>query len=611
MFAALLPQAVDPIELERRLDLQGLAAKHAASGGALLLHAAPKHLPAPSPPRLEADLLIGGTVRIGDRAALAKSLGLTAETTARMPAPALVAAAYRHWAEDCARHLVGDYSFALWDGTRKRLFAARDPLGMHSLYFARRANAWALADSVEVLFALLHEAPRPDALSLAAWLAGKPLPDRGMFSNIEVLPPGCTLLIDEGAARVRRFWDLDSTATLRYRSVDDYATHLRELLGHCVADRLPRTNETVACQLSGGMDSTSVTALAAEHINDRGERLIAVSHLYQPQNACDESALIDETARHLGLRRHLLLPVDQYADMPYEALYPPLLDSPGTVLSPRYIDELERVKDQGARVLLTGSGGDEMTWGHALAYARRLWRGDLSVVGEVIRGTRDHDLPLGQTLWTLFFRPLVPEALRRLRARRRGALPWPDWVPRDKAVEIGLADALRDAVEKRFRNPVLQTRYAALVTSSTYHSIRSYAAAGDRVGVSVRHPFFDRRLAEFSFAIPDDLWLREGYPKWLLRRAMSGRLPDAVTWNRKKIVFDRFFANLIKARYDEVRRLLEHPGLQDLGLLDNKRLLAAFDAAINRDPPTVSVDMLHALMTQVWFQRYADRFGFT
>ena len=74
-------------------------------------------------------------------------------------------------------------------------------------------------------------------------------------------------------------------------------------------------------------------------------------------------------------------------------------------------------------------------------------------------------------------------------------------------------------------NPALQARYDALKWSSTINSVRSYGQAGAACGIDVRHPFFDTRLAEFSFAVPDELWIREGYPKWLLRRTMDGMLP--------------------------------------------------------------------------------------
>lgn len=612
MLAALLSKTLSATELAQRVGDNFGRVAQITRPPAQLIHLTPTFDTAePTPASLldGDDLALIADARIDNRDELCPALGIDPADATTLADTDLIAAAYRRWGEDCAGRIIGDFAFVLWDAARQRLVAACDPMGMRTLCHARRGTAWALASTPTLLLALLAETPRVDRLGLAGWLVGRPLPDASVLADIEMLPAGHVLTIDPQGARVRPFWQLDPNRTLRYPGIAPYAEHLHELLGRCVADRLPAGADTVAAQLSGGMDSTSVSALAAARLPDPAHTLLAVSHLYTADSRCDERDLIEHTAQHLGIRRHLLLPVSRYTEVPYPELYPPTLDSPGCVLSPRYLDELRQVRDQGARVLLTGSGGDEMTWGHSLSYSERLRRGDLGVLGEVLRGSRELGLPMLRTVLNLFVQPLVPDAARRLRRRLAGRSPWPDWMPADTARELNLHDALYADPPRRFRNRALQARLVALTHSSTYHSVRSYQAAGERTGVDVRHPFFDRRLAEFSFAIPDDLWLRERYPKWLLRKAMDGRLPDSVNWNRNKVVFDHFFAGLIKDQRERVRAILSHPGLQALGLVDNARLLAAFDAALDRDPPTVTVDLLHALMTQLWFQRHAAALG--
>lgn len=555
-------------------------------------------------------LTLVADARIDNRAELGAALGLGESARATLTDTDLIARAYARWGSRCAARILGDFAFALWDEPHSRLFAACDPLGMRTLHYARRGGAWALGSSAELTLALLGAPARVDRRGLAGWLVGRPQADRAVLAGVCVLSAGHTLMLEHDRVQVRRYWGLDPQATLRLPSLAQYAEHLSELLARCVADRLPGDDTTVAAQLSGGMDSTSVAALAAGQLADPAQQLLAVSHRYTPATQCDERDLIQRTARQIGVRRHLWLPVQAHTGLPYPELYPPVLDSPGTVLSPRYLDELRQLHRQGAQVLLTGSGGDEMTWGHSLSYGQRLRRGDLGVIAEVVAGAREHQLPLLATLVNLLLRPWVPAGVRRLRRRLIRRPPWPAWMPTATARALDLEQALYGDADRRFANPALQARYTSLVHSSTYHSVRSYAAAGEHTGVTVRHPFFDRRLAEFSFAIPDDLWLREGYPKWLARRAMTGRLPDAVVWNRRKVVFDRFFARLLKDQRALVRDILSHPGLQDLGLVDNRRLLVALDLGLERQPPTVSVDLLHALMTQVWFQRHAQTLGY-
>ena len=553
----------------------------------------------------EAGLSVIADARIDNRDELRDTLALPSGGSDA----ALILAAYRRWGTDSATHLIGDFAFCVVDDHTRTLLAACDPMNMRPLYHAGKGGLLAFGTRLNDLLHALGMPPRLERAAICDWLVGRPDPGASMLSNVERLRPGHLLQASAGRRAIRRFWNLRPDKQIRYQRPGEYVEHLESLLARCVTDRLPDRDEAVASQLSGGMDSTSVTALAWRARKDTPTGLLAVSHTYPDCGACDERDLIGDSARFLGLKDHLFIPTASDIELDYRALYPPAFDSPGTVVSPRYIEELKQIRARGARVMLTGSGGDEMAWGHSLSYSRRLLHGDLGVLAEVMRGSRELGLPVLATLLQLFLKPLLPERLLRLRRRLRDDRPWPDWIPERAARELDLEERLRPP-PAHFRNPVLQARYEALRDSSTYHSVRSYATAGEVIGVDIRHPFFDRRLAEFSFAIPDDLWLRERYPKWLLRKTMSGKLPDSVVWNRHKVVFDTFFASLIKHQQETIFSILSHPGLQDLGLLDNRKLLAAFHAVLANDPPSVTVELLHALMVQIWFQRHAERFGY-
>jgi len=141
--------------------------------------------------------------------------------------------------------------------------------------------------------------------------------------------------------------------------------------------------------------------------------------------------------------------------------------------------------------------------------------------------------------------------------------------------------------------------------TSTKQSV--YKSRENRVneyGIDVRHPFFDIDVVEFSFAIPDKMLIRGSYPKWLLRKTMEKHLPESVVWNKHKTVFDHHFANLVRANEQELRDLLSHRGLHDLGLLDNDILLREFEELVNNPNRHLNVDMLYAILTQSWYQNH-------
>ena len=154
------------------------------------------------------------------------------------------------------------------------------------------------------------------------------------------------------------------------------------------------------------------------------------------------------------------------------------------------------------------------------------------------------------------------------------------------------------------KDKVGYARYQALKTTSTFNSLRSYQKVAWQYGIEVVHPFFDPRIAEFTFAIPPKQLIRGAYPKWLLRNAMDSLLPESVCWNVQKVTFDNHFGKLVKDNAEPLRKLLQDTRLEDMGLLDNSKLLDAFDSTVNGRKAHVHVDLLYAILTQRWIQQH-------
>jgi asparagine synthase (glutamine-hydrolysing) len=549
-------------------------------------------------------LILVSDARIDNREELLDQLWTSLDNSIIVSDSDLILAAYIKWGKSCPEHLIGDFAFAIWDSTKAVLFAARDGMNMRTLYYLHTAYGLCLASEEEQLLNHPAMTPQPSELGLAGWLSGWPDPMISMFDGVDVLPPGHSLTADANSTTIRKFWDIDPEKQIRYRQLQDYEAHLHELLCRAVEDRLHSSSEVVVTQMSGGMDSTTVTALAKQAAEKQCKKLLVLSHSYHSTSCCDETQRIHAMLKHLCIDDFHFLPAEQHTDLDFQTLYPPIRDCPGTVLSPRYIDEMTIIKAAGAQVLLTGSGGDEMTWGHSLTYSQRLLSGELKVIWEVISGCREMQLPLLRSLRQLFVNPFMPSCLKRALGRSPGSFKLPDWVPKTAIHRLGLQERLLAPSNTHFHNPALQARYEALKRTSTLNSVRSYARTGAEHGIDVRHPFFDTRIAEFSFAIPDDLWIREGYPKWLLRKTMDSVLPNSVCWNRHKVIFDSFFSELIRKQPDNIRGILSDTRLQEMGLLDNRKLLAAYNAVINGTQASLNVDLLYALMTQVWYQKY-------
>jgi asparagine synthase (glutamine-hydrolysing) len=517
--------------------------------------------------------------------------------------------AYSKWGVESFSKLKGNFHTIFWDEQSQQLYAAIDAFSGRSLFYVTLGGALYIASDAQTLATLTEMQLTVNKLAVSQWLAGRPNPDLSMFNEIKRLPAGhCLEYSKENGIKITKFWDIDPGFSVNYSNTEDYKAHFFELLQSSVAKRLavPQFSESTAvfCQMSGGMDSTSVTAIAKQLLDEQNLPLHTLSHRYQNTKTCDESTNIKDMISKLGLAHQHYIELDQFESSSFAQLYPTDFDNPGVVLSPKYHQELALMKRLGASVLLTGNGGDETCWGHSASYRSRLYKGEIGVINEVIDACSQLNEPVARSLYKLFMPSSVQNMIKLARKKPINTNECPPWLL-PQAFDLVMDD------NRLFINPFSATfdparhaRYHGLKSTSTYNSMRSYQKVASGYGIDVRHPFFDTELVEFSFAIPEKLLIQGVYPKWLLRHTMKEHLPHSVCWNKHKVVFDHHFANLVRNNQVELRKLLSNEGLQELGLVDNRILLREFDAVVNNPNGHLNVDMLYAILTQLWFQTH-------
>lgn len=552
---------------------------------------------------------------VAPKSSVKKSDTLSASTDS-----SLLALLYRRFNRKLPSQLKGNFSYVIWDDELQELHAAIDPFNTGSLFYMQVDDAFYVAADAQVL------ASHPDVdltvnkRAIAQWLSGRPDPNISMFNEIKRLPNGHQLVWRNNTVEVSRFWDVSTDKRIRYANTDEYKQHFFDLLSQSVANRLIASSNTSAInnrpvftQMSGGMDSTSVTAITNIESKKNNQTLHTLSHSYKRTQSCDEMSNINDMIAKLDLANPHFVELDKFDDIGFTELYPTDFDNPGIVLSPKYHEELALMQSLKANVLLTGNGGDEVCWGHSSSYRSRLYKGELGVINEVVKACGELNQPVASSLIKLFVKPLVPHTMQNL---IRFALNKPRvsrtdnitdnvssaWLT-DESLGLLEEDVMANPFSKRFE-PAKFARYHSLKTTSTYNSMRSYQKVANQYGVDVRHPFFDTEVVDFSFAIPEKMLIQGSYPKWLLRKTMEEYLPESVVWNKHKTVFDHHFANLVRSNEEELRTLLSHRGLHDLGLLDNSVLLREFDELVRNPNRHLNVDMLYAILTQTWYQAH-------
>jgi asparagine synthetase B (glutamine-hydrolysing) len=499
------------------------------------------------------------------------------------------------------------FMLACVGGDKNSIHVATNPLSSRSIYWVEDTSGILVSTDLSFIKAMINKDLCLSKRGLASWLSGYPNPEISLFEQVNVLPIGYRLeLTADNVAKTIKFWDIDPKEKLTLNSQDEYSAQFLALLNSSVSQTCQSEQAVIVSQMSGGLDSTSITALAHDYLKGVGKKVIPLSHIYTHSEKSDESQLVKDMLDYLNIQTNIQMPVDEGADRDFLALYPTDIESPGTVLSPRYVKELASVKAAGADVLLSGNGGDEMCWGHSSAYTQRLKKGDVKVISEVMQACDDMDLPKRRTLTQLFVKPFIPELLlKMLTLKKSGAIEQgvPIWLSA-KAKALAIEEtAIANPFDVKV-DPVGYNRYQSLKTTSTYNAVHSYQKVAQQFGIDVRHPFFDSNLAKFTFAIPAKQLIQGPYPKWLLRHSMQDYLPKSVCWNLKKTTFDQHFGNLVKENAQEIRLLLEDERLAEMGLINHTLLLREFDQVVSNPTAALNVDMLYAILTFSWLKTH-------
>ncbi len=458
---------------------------------------------------------------------------------------ALLLAAYEHWGAEMVQRLNGDFAFAIWDSGKQRVFAARDPFGAKPLFFWADEHTFRFGSEPKQLLIFPEVAVEPEDHVVVEHLLGIPKArDQTFFRGVHRLRPAHVLMASADGVSERVYWQPVQAGDLELPSEKDYAERFRVLFKQSIESRLD-TDWPIGAQLSGGLDSSSIVAMAAEIYGDAPEGLPQIQILSETYAglACDETPYIEVMSEALPFCSRRIdcaafdLPVSIETELWKE-------DGPTTELTPdRTRRNAEALSSLKARVLLTGYGGDELTWDPEWAPDLLRHGQILSAVGQAWQLSR---LPGEDALPTILTRSLVQSMPESLRASLAGFRP-----RRDKGLPAHLNPELRRNFDEgegavasgiEFNSMAQRTVLRWLADPLLHWNLERLELRYASWARELRHPFFDRRLAELVLAIP---FSRRVAPpsrrKALLQEAMQGLLPPEIVQRRSQVVFDAYF----------------------------------------------------------------------
>jgi asparagine synthase (glutamine-hydrolysing) len=459
----------------------------------------------------------------------------------------LVAAAWERWGERACEQLFGDWSFAMWDPRDRRLMLSRDHFGNTGLYYHRGAQSVMFGSSRKALLALPEVPRRLNELRLAQHLAFW-ITDGGatLHDGIFRLPPGHQLVATESSFRITRYWHPENLPQLRLRNDGDYVDAFVERYDAAVRARL-RTRRRVATTLSSGLDSGSVTALAARALADRPHALTAITSVPRfpeiaqtvPRIYLDEWALAHKVAEHSGIADHRRLTAERVTTLAAFERSLFLHDEPeyGAANLHWIIGLFEESRDAGAGVLLTGQlGNGGVSWsGDQQRPLRSLLAGHWFDSWKALREfQRNRGTSFARAVWSQIVRPMRVRA--KAAAFRHG---WSTAAMQHNLMAPEFARSTR--IEERFRaagydplhSQILDVRAQQLrILLPDINPVGAvWHEAGAGYGLDILDPTADVRLLELVLSMPDDQFVRGANDRWLMRRGMEGLLPPEVQWN--------------------------------------------------------------------------------
>ena len=471
------------------------------------------------PATLDGSTWIVGDIRVDGQSELIASLrrcgsGVPPDATDAE----LVLHAYRAWGESCVDHLLGDFAFALWDARLRKLFCARDQMGVRPFYYARLRAQFVFSNAIDCLRQYDDISGDLDELAIADFLLFECNLDPGSttFASIKRIPPAHTLTIAHDRWQVRRYWTLPVDEPVYYRWSSDYVDRFHELLATSVRDRLP--TDHVAVFMSGGLDSSTLAAEARAQLPN-ADGVTAFTYVHDRLIPDEERGYASLVAERLQIPIRFWIVGDEYSE---PADFRPAVRCPEPVAEPfSYERDVERHREMAARarIALYGEGPDNVLhyeWSPYLRYlaAKRRWGRMLMDVGRHVLVHRR--VPL---------LPTVPAMIRWRQYVKQWQIPFPGWLNSDFVHRHDLRARWDDwNAGGPLVHPVRPAGYRSMQNPIWPRMFERLDAGRTRSPLDVRFPYLDLRLMRFLLALPALPWCRN---KFLLRRWGKGVLPPA------------------------------------------------------------------------------------
>lgn len=525
----------------------------------------------------------------------------------------VILAAYARWGKDCVNHLRGMFAFAIWDEKKQALFCARDRFGIKPFYYTVAGSTLYFSSEAKALLPFLKEI-RTNVNALKDYLAFQLCLDgKTLFEGIQELLPGHRLTVSNGKMHIERYWEVyyrpDFDHTRKY-----FTDHLRELLTDSIRVHT-RSDVPIGSYLSGGLDSSTVSALALKY-RERDDEFLAFTGKFSLGELYDESTYARALAEHCGITLHEIDItsrdfLESISHVIYSLDYP--VAGPGSF--PQY--HVSKLAARYRKVVLGGQGADEIFGGYVrylLAYFEQCIKGAIegtlksgnfivtyeSIIPNLV--ALENYKPLVREFWREGLFEPIDERYYRLINRAptlEKEVNWEvlgDYSPFEtfKTIFNG-----RNVGKKSYFDMMTHFDFKTLLPGLLQVEDRMSMAHG----LESRVPFLDHEIVEFAATMPSDIKFKDGTLKKILLDVADSDLPKVVTRRKNKMGFPVPLNEWLKTDLkDFVTDIFSSSGTKKRDYFNRKEILNSMNGE-----PQFGRKLWGLLSLELWHREFHDK----
>lgn len=495
-------------------------------------------------PLCDDTIILTMDARIDNRDELAKVLELPDLPINQIGDSEFILGAYKKWGEECPKHLLGDFAFAIWDEKKQQLFCARDHIGIKQLYYCATNDFFIFGNDLKGLLGHPSITKKINDEAVANYFVNYQLNSRVLtfFEDIVKLPPAHKITITNTKIDIKSYWNIDDRVKMKLPNLEAYVKKLRELLEQAVYARI-RSDFPVTSHLSGGLDSSSIAIIAARKLHKQDKKLLAFNWIHKPSdndNPLNFEWYNSETIAKIENIEH------NYVAMSADDVYQYMSERDiayGETVDLWYEYPLRKsVQMRDSRTILSGWGGDEfVTYKGRAYYSDLVWQGKLSYALRELRyfAKEKNINSIKSILGLLYYKILMPSVPRNLYC----------YMPKNTCERIKKSFPM---IKKNFlilvnntlkkvlfltRQPGKTIREDMLTYWSSGHvltRIESWETESINNRLTYAYPMLDKRIIEFMLEVPAKYLVQSGEGRYLFRLAMKDLLPDEILWMGKE-----------------------------------------------------------------------------